>query len=149
MGTELLPTRSTSELDSAADFKAQRAHEKHLGGFTWEVVAQDAGYRDAEDARVAVRAYLGRAAMRVSERTRMDSLNKELARLDALQSACWDLAMDGDLKAIETSVRIINMRSKLLGLDEINESKVTLQTVLIRGTKEEYVGSLKEIAQGA
>lgn len=149
MSTEIEAVRSTGELVSEADFRAQRAHEKHLGGFTWEVVAQEVGYESGEDARQSVRAYLGRAVMRVSEKTRQESLQKELHRLDVLQSACWDKALMGDLKAIETSIRIINMRSKLLGLEQLPATNVTQQTILVRGTKEEFIEGLQAVSQGA
>ena len=93
MGTEIEAVLSKGELTSQADLRARRAHEKRLGGFSWEVVASEIGYNSPEEASVSVRAYLGRAVMRVSEQTRANSLDKELQRLDTLQSACWDLAL--------------------------------------------------------
>jgi hypothetical protein len=149
MSSEVQAVRSTGELATDADFKAHKAHEKRLGGFTWDLVAQECGYTTGEDARQSVKAYLGRAAMRVSERTRADSLQKELHRLDVLQSACWDQALSGDLKAIETSIKIINMRSKLLGLEQVSQTNVTQQTILIRGTKEEFIEGLQAVSRGA
>jgi hypothetical protein len=41
----------------------------------------------------------------------------ELARLDRLQVAVWDDAMDGNVRAVDTALRIIDRRCKLLGLD--------------------------------
>ena len=41
----------------------------------------------------------------------------ELERLDALQRAIWDKAMDGDVAAIDRMLRIMERRSKLLALD--------------------------------
>lgn len=149
VSTEIEAVRSTGELASEADFRAQRAHEKHLGGFTWDLVAKESGYTNGEDARQSVKAYLGRAAMRVSERTRADSLQKELHRLDVLQSACWDQALSGDLKAIDTSIKIINTRAKLLGLEQVSQTNVTQQTILIRGTKEEFIEGLQAVSRGA
>jgi hypothetical protein len=40
----------------------------------------------------------------------------ELARLDRLQDALRSSAIDGDARAVETSLRIIDRRSRLLGL---------------------------------
>jgi len=146
MSSEIAPVRSTGQLATEADFRAQRAHEKKLGGFSWDIVAQEIGYSSAEDARQSVKAYLQRSVMRMSEQTRKESLDKELQRLDALQSACWDQALSGDLRAIETSLRIIGQRSKLLGLEAVSQTTVTNQTVLIRGNKEEYIKELKAVA---
>jgi hypothetical protein len=41
----------------------------------------------------------------------------EAVRLDALQAACWQQAMNGNLKAVQTAVRIFERRARLLGLD--------------------------------
>ena len=54
----------------------------------------------------------------------------EMARLDALQLALWDDAMAGDVKAAGMVLRIIEQRSRLLGLDRPgNESSA--QTVVM------------------
>lgn len=45
----------------------------------------------------------------------------ELARLDALQAACWGLALTGDLRAVETCLRVMAQRQRLLGLDQTPE----------------------------
>ena len=42
----------------------------------------------------------------------------ELARLDALQASLWDRAEAGDVKAVNAVLRIIDQRSRLLGLDK-------------------------------
>jgi DNA-binding CsgD family transcriptional regulator len=41
----------------------------------------------------------------------------EAARLDDLQAGCWSRARNGDLKAIQTALRIMERRARLLGLD--------------------------------
>lgn len=41
----------------------------------------------------------------------------EINRLDRLQRAIWEEAASGDLKAVDRAVRIINQRSRLLGLE--------------------------------
>jgi len=41
----------------------------------------------------------------------------ELDRLDALQRAVWDKAIDGNLNALDRVLAIMSRRSKLLGLD--------------------------------
>ena len=47
----------------------------------------------------------------------------ETARLDALQVAIWDNAMNGDAAAAQAVVRIITARSRLLGLDGVIENE--------------------------
>jgi hypothetical protein len=41
----------------------------------------------------------------------------EALRLDALQQAVWEQAIEGDLKAVDRVLSIMKRRSQLLGLD--------------------------------
>lgn len=41
----------------------------------------------------------------------------ELARLDELQNAIWERATEGELRAIDAVLRIMERRAKLVGLD--------------------------------
>jgi hypothetical protein len=41
----------------------------------------------------------------------------ELDRLDRLQRGIWERAKDGDIRAIDAVLRIIDRRARLLGLD--------------------------------
>lgn len=50
----------------------------------------------------------------------------EAERLDALQVAIWDRAIEGDLKALDRVLAIISRRAKLLGLDQPSRSQVQL-----------------------
>ena len=43
----------------------------------------------------------------------------ELDRLDDLQSKVWPEAMTGDLKAVESVLKIMTTRMKLMGLDQL------------------------------
>jgi hypothetical protein len=76
-------------------------------------------------------------------------LNLELARLDALQDAVWDQAMTGDTKAVDSALKVINMRAKLLGLEILaqNPSTVTNNTVVVSGDTQDFIRSLKLVDQ--
>jgi hypothetical protein len=54
----------------------------------------------------------------------------ELARLDALLSACWQEAMQGKASAIRSALGIIDRRAKILGLDAPTRSQ-TLDWALV------------------
>ena len=54
----------------------------------------------------------------------------ELSRLDALQVAIWETALEGDYKAIRAVLDIMTKRSKLLGLDLVRTSTGTLDYTL-------------------
>jgi hypothetical protein len=89
-----------------------------LAGLDYPVIAQRLGYssrqaaaKDVERALATNLAEVGRSA---------DELREiELMRLDRLQAAAWQKAVTngGDLRAIDTVLRIIDRRCKLLGLD--------------------------------
>ncbi len=67
----------------------------------------------------------------------------ELARCDRLQDACWDEAMLGDPKAIDSSIKVMAHRAKLLGLEKV-DPVVQKNLVLVMGEKEaDYIEALK------
>ncbi|MCG3151376.1 MAG: hypothetical protein GEEBNDBF_00647 [bacterium] len=54
----------------------------------------------------------------------------EAERLDALQLACWNQAMRGNLKAVEQVLRIMDRRARLLGLDQAPKQELISITEL-------------------
>lgn len=63
--------------------------------------------------------------------------NVELQRLDRLQAAAWADAVKGNLRAIETVLKVIDRRCRLLGLDsplqvEATVTEVTQQDLELR-----------------
>jgi hypothetical protein len=92
------------------------AAKMRLAGADWQTIADHLGYKS----RGAACGDVGRAmAVNLAEQsTAVDELRAvEVMRLDRLQAAAWTAALDGDTKAIDTCVRIIAARSRLLGLD--------------------------------
>jgi hypothetical protein len=51
----------------------------------------------------------------------------EAERLNALQVAIWDRAIEGDLKALDRVLAVMARRAKLLGLDQPSRSEVQIQ----------------------
>jgi hypothetical protein len=71
----------------------------------------------------------------------------EVERLDTLQRAVWQDAIGGDIKAVETALRIIQARAKVLGLDNMPVNTVTNNTIVVAGTPEEYVSALRKVVE--
>jgi len=96
---------------------AQERGQQALGlrkqGYTLEEIAHISGYADRSGAYRAVM----RALKRLPPEPLEGSRTLELMRLDALWRAVWPQAEQGDLKAIQTALKIIERRSKLQGLD--------------------------------
>jgi hypothetical protein len=67
----------------------------------------------------------------------------ELARCDRLQAACWEEAMLGDPKAIDSSIKVMTHRAKLLGLEKVDPA-VQKNLVLVMGEREQdYIAALQ------
>jgi hypothetical protein len=89
-----------------------RAIELRTQGCTYDQIAEELGYAN----RGTVYRIIS-DALAEREHQAVDSLRfLESARLDSLQSALWDKAMSGDVKAARSILGIIVARAHLLGL---------------------------------
>lgn len=97
---------------SIATHRRIQAVELALAGHSFDDIAQRIGYSNRGTAWRAVQ-----KALRDREVEAVDVYREtELARLDALQEACWEPACAGDRASIETALRIIEKRCRLLGI---------------------------------
>ena len=97
-----------------AAVKRAKVVEAVAQGATYEEAAKQAGYANRSGAYKSFwRAMDSREAKGVEDHRAL-----ELARLDALQVPLWDKAMGGDVKAAGMVLKIIETRSRLLGLDK-------------------------------
>jgi hypothetical protein len=123
--------------------KRYDAWQMRLRGTDWEQVCKTVGFSSVKVAQVEVRAYITESAVRIDAEHREEALQFELGRLDSLLEAVWDAAMMGDTKAVDSALRVINSRAKLLGLDQPQEVTVNNNTVLVSGTQEEFIKRLQ------
>jgi len=94
------------------------------GGLTWDLIAERVGYGSASAAHAAYQ----RAAKRAVYED-VDAIRQvEGERLDLMQSAVWGKALQGDLPAIQTLIRIMERRAKLLGLDQPLRQQIEVTT---------------------
>lgn len=87
-----------------------------LAGMDWQTIADRLDYSSrgaaCQDVARALEANLAEQSQAA------DTLREvESQRLDRLQAAAWPSAVKGDLKAIETVLKVIDRRVKLQGLD--------------------------------
>lgn len=90
-------------------------------GATWDEVARGAGYANRQNARQAVMKHLEEHAVENVHQLRA----LEGARLDRLQRTLWTRALGGDLDAIDRTLRIMDQRAKLLGLNAPTKIEIT------------------------
>jgi hypothetical protein len=128
--------------------KVYRAYQEHLRGADWEGVAEQEGYPSASAAAADVRRYLATGAALLVEHHQRESLQMEVARLDALQYALWPAAMRGHVQSAMGVMNIILNRAKLKGLDpdKLANNADTAQTVIIPGDPEGYGRALRAAA---
>ena len=99
---------------AVAAVKRAKVVEAVADGATYEQAAKRAGYATRSGAYKAFwKAVDGREADAVDQHRTL-----EVQRLDALQVGLWDKAVSGDVKAVNAVLRIIEQRSRLLGLDK-------------------------------
>ena len=92
--------------------KEQRAYELRLSGKTFKEIAKELKYADASGAY--------QAYQRAREVVSLDNLGEwrllELERLNVIQSALWEKAMEGHIPTINALLRVFDLRAKLIGL---------------------------------
>jgi hypothetical protein len=93
--------------------KEARIIELRRTGATWELIAKATGYANASGAYKAYQKAIGKIVAPKVEELRA----VEVDRLDRLQFAIWERAKDGDIKAIDAVLRILDRRTRILGLD--------------------------------
>lgn len=95
-----------------AAVKRAKVVEAVAQGATYEVAAKQTGYANRSGAFKAFWTAMNHREAEAVE----DHRALELARLDALQVPLWEKAMNGDVKATGMVLKIIEARSRLLGL---------------------------------
>lgn len=108
--------------------RERQAVAYHLAGETCEAIAAALGYTNRGSAWHAIQRGLARFVAPAIEEAR----TAELARLDRLHKAVWTRATQGELPAIETALKIMARRARLLGLDQ--PVRVNLRTIMAQVT---------------
>lgn len=93
--------------------KRKRALQLRKAGVSYDQIAQQVGYANRGNAHKAVMQEL----RELPKDDAKDVLNLEVERLDQLLMALWPAAMKGHVRSSETVIRLMERRSKLLGLD--------------------------------
>jgi len=122
--------------------RAYRAYQKRLGGEDWRVIARDLEYPSPRTAEREVELLVEKSLKVASDDRKQEVVSLELDRLDALQNAVWGMAISGELKAVDTTLKIMQHRARLLQLGEESKDSQTT-TVIVAG--EDYVETLRGI----
>lgn len=113
----------TSQRRLTAQLRSARALRHRLAGKTYEEIARLLGYENRGSAYFAVKAALKRGVREPAEE--LIALTED--RLDRMLNAVWTKALQGDVQAILTVLRIEKQRSDLLGLNAPKEIDITVE----------------------
>jgi hypothetical protein len=108
--------------------KAVKAIELRKQGYTLAEIAPMVGYKTAGGVSGAIAKEIDRFVQEPTEQL----IKMELQRLDRMMRAIWSEAVDDkDKGAIETVLKIMDRRSKLLGLDKAIATSVSQNVIQI------------------
>lgn len=107
------------------------ALELRKSGATFQEIADKIGYADRHTARDAVM----RGLQDITRDNAEEVLELELARLDALMAGLW--GQRGDPVAVQTILKIMERRSKYLGLDDYESRMAHVAEEQIRITEQQ------------
>lgn len=99
-------------------------------GETWDRIARVVGYANAAGAYKAYQRALRRTLQQPTDEMR----DLELDRLDRLQRSYWKRAIDGETRAADFILRVIDRRAKILGLDA--PQRIQAQVVTYDGSSD-------------
>jgi hypothetical protein len=107
----------TSRAQHAATAERRnKAIAMRLAGVDYQTIADRLGYASRGAAHTDISRALERSL--AQQQVGADLLRQEeLLRLDRLQAAVWGQAIGGDPVAVNTALKVIDRRVKLLGLD--------------------------------
>jgi hypothetical protein len=114
-----------------------------VGGKQLSEIAEILGIPHLDDVSRLISERFNYDASYLTNQERESILGMELIRLDTLQAAVWPAAMMGDPKAVDSAVRIIATRAKIVGLDQV-DPVVQKNLVLVVGEREDdYIAALR------
>lgn len=123
--------------------KAVRAYDLRQQGKSLYEIAETLEIKSAQEVAQVLSERFSYDAGFLSTSERESILALELARCDKLQSAAWEEAMTGEPRAIDSVLKVMAHRAKLVGLEKV-DPVVQKNLVLVMGEKEaDYIQALK------
>lgn len=147
MADKARPTSTVAVLKETRSKTAMKAYEMRREGRSWAEISA-ALHLEPRRVRRIVIDVMQEAADLVDMGTKQEMLILEIDRIDHLQSLLWPAAQAGDTRAVETILKLILARVKLLGLDMTPEMSVQNNTLVVAGTSEEYIAALRVVVNG-
>lgn len=126
--------------------KAWHAYQLKMAGLKLPEIAERLNYSSPGAVGKAIKDQLIAEARDIEPETKDTLLELEIDRLDYVQSRIWMQVEAGDLKAVETFLKIVQVRAKLRGLDVVDAAAGQHTVLVISGNEKDYIDKLKELA---
>lgn len=150
-----------TEIDTHIPDLTEKVYYLRMAGKSWTQITEelqaDTPVRPSITwAHTAFRSFQNKLIMDLGPDTREQALSLELERLNALLAAVWPSAMKGDEKSVTAALRVVNLRARLLGLDQLDtrDPATAAQVLIIGGDQRAFIEALEsgrrsEIVAGA
>lgn len=126
---------------------AKKAYSMRLAGVKWWDISEELKINETK-IKSAVAERIAEVAEMVDYHEKRMFLSLELDRLDALQAAMWDEAMEGKVSAVQTVLAVMDRRAKWLGFAEPEKAQaITTNTIVIPGNSHDYIAALQRVRQ--
>lgn len=147
IGTDKVPAKRRSRSVSSQQWpKAVEAYDLRIAGKSLSEIAEIIGVSDPQDVQRLLTERYNYDASYLTQSARDSILALELARCDKLQDACWAEAMTGEPRAIDSAIKVMAHRAKIVGLEKV-DPVVQKNLVLVMGEKEsDYIEALKRVS---
>jgi hypothetical protein len=127
--------------DACTSERVALAADMRVKGFTWAQIALELG-TDGNVIQVETSRVIQKAASEWDAANKSYVLALIMGRLDYMFSKLMPAIDMGDVKSIDSAIRITAQQAKLLRLEHADTGSAP-KTIIIRGTEAEYVAGLK------
>lgn len=125
--------------------KQRKALELRKGGATYEQIATAVGYSDASGSRKAV----VRALKHVTQEPVMELKTLQIERLNHMLLTMWPKVQQGDERAIDTSLRVMDKIDALMGTHAAQKIDINVNQqdaiLVIDGNKDDYIAAMRRM----
>lgn len=126
--------------------KQRKALEMRKAGMPYQVIAEQLGYSDQSGARKAVLKAFGD----IVQEPALEVRTLQVERLNHMLLTLWGKVQQGDERAIDTSLRVMDKLDRLMGTEaaqtvDINVTQ-TGAILVIDGSKDDFIRAAKQMA---
>jgi hypothetical protein len=134
------------------DMVAQKVYHMRQIGMDWAQIQEHLVAHNyvehapsVDELRYTLRSYTMSMATYMGAGDRELLLAMELSRLDKLQSAYFEDATKGDLRAAQMVLNIMAQRAKFTGMDQLNaqDKQVLASVLIVGGDRKAYIEALE------